>query len=224
VRHPSWIRIRPTSVSGRQSPGPGGQLVHSQHPRYGRLIPGTPVTLVTRNPRASDRPTDGRCRQLVYDYARFAGPARTIPAVMTDACGPKSPDSHRVVWGLTSRPPVPLRAFLRFPVCPPGSSHSPAFPWFPVVRRSPVRLLRPLPGFRFPFGFPPGSLRRATLTLALPRGDSAGVGPGRQGPRSPVPPRPLAWIARSARTTDMSSIRTESCAAACRCRVDHRVH
>ena len=26
-----------------------------------------------------------------------------------------------MVWGLTSRPPVPLRAFLRFPVCPPGS-------------------------------------------------------------------------------------------------------
>ncbi len=121
-----------------------------------------------------------------------------MPAVMTDACGPKSPDSHRVVWGLTSWPPVPLRAFLRFPVCPPGSSPSPAFLWFPVVRRSPVRLLRPLPGFRFPFGFPPGSLLRATLMLALPRGDSAGVGPGRQGPRSPVPPRPLAWIARSA--------------------------
>ena len=100
----------------------------------------------------------------------------------------------------------PLRAFLRFPVCPPGSSPSPALLWFPVVRRSPVRLLRPLPGFRFPFGFPPGSLRRATLTLALPRGDSAGVGPGRQGPRSPVPPRPLAWIARSARTTYVSSI------------------
>jgi hypothetical protein len=104
-----------------------------------------------------------------------------MPAVMIDACGPRSPDSHRVVWGLTSWPPVPPRAFLRFPVCPPGSSPSPAFPWFPVVRRSPVRLLRPLPGFRFPFGFPPGSLPRATLMLALPRGDSAGVSPGAAG-------------------------------------------
>ena len=78
--------------------------------------------------------------------------------------------------------------------------------------------------FRFPFGFPPGSLLRATLTLALPRGDSAGVGPGRQGPRSPVPPRPLAWIARSARTTYMSSIRRRLAPRPCRCRVDHPVH
>jgi len=52
----------------------------------------------------------------------------------------------------------PLRAFLRFPVCPPGSSPSSAFLWFPFVRRSPVRSLRPLPGsgspsvsFRVPF-------------------------------------------------------------------------
>ena len=84
----------------------------------------------------------------------------------------------------------PLRAFLRFPVCPPGPSPSSAFFWFPFVRRSPVCSLRPLPGFRFPFGFPPGSLPLSNLTLALPCGGSAGVGPGRQGPTSPVLPRP----------------------------------
>ena len=50
----------------------------------------------------------------------------------------------------------PPRAFLRFPVCPPGSPPSPAFLWFPVVRRSPVRPLRPLPGFRFPLRCPSG--------------------------------------------------------------------
>ena len=50
----------------------------------------------------------------------------------------------------------PPRAFLRFPVCPLGSSPSPAVPWFPIVRRSPVRSLRPLPRFRFPRRFPPG--------------------------------------------------------------------
>ena len=49
----------------------------------------------------------------------------------------------------------PLRAFLRFPGCPPGSSPSSAFPWFPFVRRSPVRSLRPLPGS----GSPSVSLR-----------------------------------------------------------------
>ena len=49
----------------------------------------------------------------------------------------------------------PRRAFLRFPVCPPGSSPSSAFLWFPVVWRSPVRSLRPLPGS----GSPSVSLR-----------------------------------------------------------------
>ena len=49
----------------------------------------------------------------------------------------------------------PLRAFLRFPVCPPGSSPSSAVLWFPFVRRSPVRSLRPLPGS----GSPSVSLR-----------------------------------------------------------------
>ena len=49
----------------------------------------------------------------------------------------------------------PRRAFLRFPVCPPGSSRSSAFRWFPFVRRSPVRPLRPWPGS----GSPSVSLR-----------------------------------------------------------------
>ena len=50
---------------------------------------------------------------------------------------------------------IPRRAFLRFPVCPPGSPPSPAFGWFPAVQRSPVRSLRPLPGS----GSPSVSLR-----------------------------------------------------------------
>ena len=84
----------------------------------------------------------------------------------------------------------PPRAFLRFPGCPPGSSPSSAFLWFPFVRRSPVRSLRPLPGSgspRFPSGFP---FPWAIFMLALPRGGSAGVGPRQQGPRSPALPRP----------------------------------
>jgi hypothetical protein len=81
-----------------------------------------------------------------------------MPAVMIDACGPKSPDSHRVVWGLTSWPPVPVRAFLRFPVCPPGSS---PFARLPLVSRRPAfsgsspSAVAPVPvPLRFPSGFP----------------------------------------------------------------------
>jgi hypothetical protein len=142
------------------------------------------------------RATDRRplpARELMDDYAQFAQTCRDSASGIVDVCGPGSPDSHRVVWGLTSRPPVPPRAFLRFPVCPPGSPPSPAFLWFPFVRRSPVRPLRPLPGS----GSPSVSLRvpvpGAIFTIALPRGGSAGVGPGRQGPRSPVLPPSLAW-------------------------------
>jgi hypothetical protein len=102
-------------------------------------------------------------RKQVDGCAQFAQTCRDSASGIVDACGPGSPDSHRVVWGLTSRPPVPPRAFLRFPVCPPGSPPSPAFLWFPFVRRSPVRPLRPLPGFRFPFGVPPGSLPLSNL-------------------------------------------------------------
>ncbi len=141
-------------------------------------------------------------RKLLDDNAQFAQTCRDSASGIADACGPRSPGSHRVVWGLTARPPVPLRAFLRFPVCPPGSPPSPAVPGLPssgVLRfgpfgRCPVPVLR-----RFPSGFPSlsnlhvsglwGNLWGA-VTLALPRAGSAGAGPGRQGPRSPVLPRP----------------------------------
>jgi hypothetical protein len=230
VRHPFWIRIRPTLASGRQAPGPVGHLVPLTR------TPSTPIRSTDpRHARHSghakpmrEGQSDRQAAVAASWYTTMRGsrrPARTMPAVMIDACGPKSPDSHRVVWGLTSRPPVsPCGLSSGFPFARRVPPLSPAFLWFPVVRRSPVRLLRPLPGFRFPFGSPPGSLLRATLMLALPRGDSAGVGPGRQGPRSPVPPRPLAWIARSARTTYMSSIRRRLAPRPCRCRADHRVH
>ena len=66
----------------------------------------------------------------------------------------------RILTGWSGASPhvlrFPPRAFLRFPVCPPGSPPSPAFPWFPFVRRSPVRRLRPLPGSGSPAGVPAG--------------------------------------------------------------------
>ena len=82
---------------------------------------------------AAARLKGGRCptRKLAGGYAQFAQTCPDSASGTADACGPGSPDSHRVVWGLTSRPPVPLRAFLRFPVCPPGSPLRPPSSGFP---------------------------------------------------------------------------------------------
>jgi hypothetical protein len=85
---------------------------------------------------------------------RLAG---TLPAASQMHATPDPRARTRVVWGLNARPPVPPRAFLRFPVCPPGPPPSPAVPGFPssgVLRfgpfgRCPVPVLR-----RFPSGFP----------------------------------------------------------------------
>jgi len=56
---------------------------------------------------------------------------------------------------------VPLRAFLRFPVCPLSYSPSSAFLGLPFVRHSPVYSLWPLPGYGSPW-FPPGPLPLGT--------------------------------------------------------------
>jgi hypothetical protein len=74
------------------------------------------------------------------------GPARTLPAASQMRAAPRP----RTLTGWSGASShvlrFPRRAFLRFPVCPPGSSPSSAVLWFPFVRRSPVRSLRPLPG------------------------------------------------------------------------------
>ena len=82
---------------------------------------------------------------------------------------PRSPGSHRVVWGLTARRPVPLRAFLRFPVCPPGSPPSPAVPGLPssgVLRFGSPAAAR----FRFSVGFPPGFPSLSNLHVSAAAG------------------------------------------------------
>ena len=145
---------------------------------------------VHRLGRATDRGPTVAGHEADGGHAQFAQACQDSASGIVDACGPKSP----ALTGWSGASPhvlrFPLRAFLRFPVCPPGSSPSPAVLWFPFVRRSPVRSLRPLPGS----GSPSVSLRFpspwAIFTLALPRGGSPGVGPGRQGPTSPVLPRP----------------------------------
>jgi hypothetical protein len=57
----------------------------------------------------------------------------------------------------------PRRAFLRFPVCPPGSSPSPAFLWFPLRPAFSGSVPSAVARFRFPFGFPPRSLPLSNL-------------------------------------------------------------
>jgi len=114
----------------------------------GRCPPGSWWTTM----RSSRRPA-GLCQR----HRRCVRPQ--IPGLSPGGSGP-----HLTSSGF------PLRAFLRFPVCPPGSPPSSAFLWFPFVRRSPVCSLRPLPGFRFPFGFPPGSLPLSNLHVSAAAG------------------------------------------------------
>lgn len=92
-------------------------------------------------------------------YAVRSGHAGTRPAAPGHGCGPKSPDSHRVVWGLISRPPVyPAGLSSGFPFAQPGPSPSSAVCWFAscgVLRSGPFGHHCPVP---FPFRFLPGSL------------------------------------------------------------------
>ena len=56
---------------------------------------------------ARDRQTAVARQKLADNYAQFAQTCQHSGSGIVDACGPKSPDSHRVVWGLNARPPVP---------------------------------------------------------------------------------------------------------------------
>jgi hypothetical protein len=105
-------------------------------------------------------------RKLVDDYAQFARTCQDSVSGIVGACGPKSPDSHRVVWGLTSRPPVSPAGFPPVSRLPAGSlpfvrlllvSLRPAFSGlFPsAVARVPV-----------PLRFPPGSLPLSNLHVS----------------------------------------------------------
>ena len=97
------------------------------------------------------------------DYAQFAQTSQDSASGIVDACGPGSPDSHRVVWGLTSRPPVSPAGFPPVSRLPAG--FSPFARLLLVSRRpafsgsSPSAVAR----FRFPFGVPPGSLPLSNL-------------------------------------------------------------
>ena len=97
------------------------------------------------------------------DYAQFAQTCPDSASGIVNACGPGSPDSHRVVWGLTSRPPVPPAGFPPVSRLPAGFS---PFARLPQVSRRPAFSgLSPSAAarFRFPFGVPPGSLPLSNL-------------------------------------------------------------
>jgi len=112
---------------------------------------------VQRLGRAADR-QPLPAGKLVDDNAQSAQTRQDAASGIVDAWGPKSPDSHRVVWGLISRPPVPSAGF------PPVSRLPAGF--FPFLRLPRVSLRPAFSGsvpsavarFRFPFGFPPGFL------------------------------------------------------------------
>jgi hypothetical protein len=102
-------------------------------------------------------------RMLVDGYAQFAQTCRASASGIVDACGPGSPDSHRVVWGLTSRPPVPRGLSSGFPFARrvlPSRPPSPGFPSSGVLRFVPFGRR---PGFGSPVGVPPGSLPLSNL-------------------------------------------------------------
>ncbi len=97
------------------------------------------------------------------DYAQSAQTCRDSASGIVDACGPKSPDSHRVVWGLTSRPPVSPAGFPPVSRLPAGFSPVARLPL--VSRRPAFSGLSPsaVARFRVPFGVPPGSLPLSNL-------------------------------------------------------------
>ena len=171
---------------------------------------------------ASGRATSRRplpSTRLADDYAQFAQTSQYSASGIADECGPKSPGSHRVVWGLTSRPAGPPAGL------PPASRLPTGF--VPFARRPPVAL-RPafsssfpsaVARFRFPVSFPPGS-----LSPSSPHGSAApgrfrrrlvpgGTDQGHQYRRDPARPD----RARTARTPDGQQPGTMRCRARIAC-------
>jgi hypothetical protein len=120
-----------------------------------------------------------------------------------DACGPKSPGFHPGGLGphLTSSG-FPGGLSSGFPFARRGSSPSPAFGWFPFVRRSSVCTLRPSPGSGSPSGsLPPGDLHvSAAAGRCRRRWSPVGKDQGHQ-----FCPGPFAWVARDTPTLQAGS-------------------
>ena len=150
-------------------------------------------------------------RSKADERAVRAKPARTLLSGIVDACGPKSPDSHRVVsWGLASRPPGHPVGFPPVYPLPAG--------FVPVVRRPLVS--RPafsgsfpsaVARFRFPFGFPPGPFPLSDLQGSAAAGRFGRPWSRAAGTKATGHAAPPARIVRSARTPDGQRPGTKGC-------------
>ena len=140
-------------------------------------------------------------RKLLDGSAQFAHTCQDFASGIVDACGPKSPDSHRVIWGLTARPPVSPGGlssgfpFARRVLC--LRLPSSGFPSSGVLRFGPFgRCPVPAP-LRFPSGFPSRgcagetrscgpTARRAEPAPAQPGSAPPASRPGRPGRPAPA--------------------------------------
>jgi len=169
-RRASPRRQNDLSVWRQRPRQPSGQRSRAADTRAAMTAESTPVCDQQTAEGAAQRSrecsvwgarlTDGRCppeswRTTMRSRRR---PARTLPAASQMRAAP----NPRTLTGWSGASPHVLRfrrrAFLRLPVCPPGSS---PFARLPLVSLRPAfsgSVPSAVARFRFPFGFPPGSL------------------------------------------------------------------
>ena len=182
---PSAPRARRTPDLGGQRLEPQASRLRAERPDTRAVMTAEPSAVCDQQTRRGPRPgsrgmqvwgaTDRRplpARRPVDDHAQCAPADEDSASGIVDACGAKSPDSHRVVWGLTSRPPV-------HPGALPPVSRLPAG-FFSFLRR-PLVSLRPASSgsspsavarFRFPAGIPAGSFPLSNLHAGAAAGRS----------------------------------------------------
>jgi hypothetical protein len=118
--------------------------------------------------RATVKTDDGRCLPESWwtTTRSFEQTTQDSASGIADECGPKSPDSHQVIWGLTSRPPGPRAGFPPVSRLPAGFSPlrlpSSGFPSSGVL---PWVSLRPAFSGSFPT-----AVARAPVPVGFPRG------------------------------------------------------
>ena len=160
-----------------------------------------------RSVRGSYCQTAWSARKVACGHAQFAGLRRRCRCVRPRIPGLSPGRSGASPHVLR----FPRRAFLRLPVCPPGSPPSSAIPWFPFVRRSPVRSLRPWPGSGSPsvplrVPFPLGNLHANAAAQRFRRRWSPAAGT-----KVISPAAASCWIARCACTAGVQRPGTMRC-------------
>ena len=138
-------------------------------------------------------------------------PGQDSSSGIVNGCGPKSPGSHRAVWGLIARPPVSPAGFPPVPRLPA---------WFFPFVRLPLVSLRPAFSGSFPsavarFRFSFGSLR-VPFPLGNPHASAAAERfrrrwPPTAGTKVISPAATSCWIARCACTAGVQRLGTMRC-------------